>query len=417
MKQTFKINVVVTLASFLVLLGGIIFFWSFSISNDEASTINIAGRQRMLSQWLRYTWYSGGDVDPLRKELLDKHQVLKLEEGNVFVPLESKAILDQLDGVLMELDETVSVPFEGDVGIQRKVDRLVERWVLGMDEFNRSVVEAHTVLMQVVKSTYLLITSVVLGVLIYQLFVVLLPKYRKEREIHVKSVNLNKSNERVIRQLHMSNRRVVHDMKSPLQTISMNLELARTKQELGVHDVNEHLNRSLEATDFMQEMLGQLIQSQSHSSFVVKEYRMGDLVNDVLDNFKTQIEELGSEIRLDIRGKMVYADGKAIRSILQNLISNALKFRKEGQPPVINISYLEGRHSRTLTVADRGEGIAQEHLKYVFEEGYRIQSAKEGHGVGLRLVKDFVDAHGWNITVESAPGHGAVFTITMPKDD
>ncbi|MCF2552263.1 substrate-binding domain-containing protein [Bacteroides caecigallinarum] len=109
----------------------------------------------------------------------------------------------------------------------------------------------------------------------------------------------------------------------------------------------------------------------------------------------------------------VIADAEMMERITYNLLSNAFKFTPENGS--INISVCrEGDDRITMKLSDTGVGMPAEHVKHIFESFYQIDVHHAGSGIGLALVKAFVEMHHGNISVESAEGSGTVFTISIP---
>jgi signal transduction histidine kinase len=113
----------------------------------------------------------------------------------------------------------------------------------------------------------------------------------------------------------------------------------------------------------------------------------------------------------------VVGDAVALRSALQNLIGNAIKYG--GERPWVKVAATSGGHHKTIIrVEDRGLGIAAEDLQHVFEPFYRGREAVsrqiQGSGLGLHLVRRIVEAHGGKVSVQSEPGSGSTFTVELP---
>jgi signal transduction histidine kinase len=115
----------------------------------------------------------------------------------------------------------------------------------------------------------------------------------------------------------------------------------------------------------------------------------------------------------------VQADRHKLKQILENLIDNAIKFT-DGGTITIAARYLSSKQVLELTVADTGTGIAREQISTIFErfrqgqEAQRGGAARGGVGLGLYIVKRYVDLLGGKIDVESRPGEGSVFTAEIP---
>jgi two-component system, OmpR family, sensor kinase len=108
----------------------------------------------------------------------------------------------------------------------------------------------------------------------------------------------------------------------------------------------------------------------------------------------------------------VDADPLRIRQVLDNLVSNALVHTPAGVDVVVSASTREG--SVLLSVRDSGQGIAIEDQARIFEAGVRLSVDRPGSGLGLAVARAIAEAHGGTLTVESAPGEGATFTLTLP---
>ncbi len=108
-------------------------------------------------------------------------------------------------------------------------------------------------------------------------------------------------------------------------------------------------------------------------------------------------------------------DKQLFQRALENLFSNALRYTRDGDQ--ISITACEAAGNVILTVKDSGQGIAKKDLDHIFELFYRGTNSRreEGMGIGLAVVKNIIDTHGWSIKVESEEGKGAAFIITIPE--
>jgi len=134
----------------------------------------------------------------------------------------------------------------------------------------------------------------------------------------------------------------------------------------------------------------------------------------------------GLSLELDVGdglGEWV-ADARKVKQIVVNLLSNAVKFTPNGGSVSVRARHLNGVDGRAgdwaeVSVTDTGVGIASEDQAMVFEEfrqaGGDVLRKAEGTGLGLALVKRFVELHGGAVTLDSAPGHGSTFRFTLPQ--
>ena len=149
-----------------------------------------------------------------------------------------------------------------------------------------------------------------------------------------------------------------------------------------------------------------------------------DLVHDSVGACRTEIEHAGTRVEIEIAPDLphVIGDVTALRSALQNLISNAVKYGGEARWLRVTASPGNSKGLPPLhvvfTVEDHGLGIDAEDRKHIFEPFYRGRTAVsqqiQGSGLGLNLVARIAEAHGGRVTVTSEPGKGSAFTISLP---
>ena len=145
----------------------------------------------------------------------------------------------------------------------------------------------------------------------------------------------------------------------------------------------------------------------------------GPLVREVADLVRESQPDGGTEVRVDAPGSpvLVRADADAVRQALLNLLDNALKYspgRKD-----IRVLLTGEPEGAAIAVEDRGMGIEPEDRERIFEPFFRSRRAVEhdptGVGLGLRIVRHIMDAHGGRVEVESEPGQGSTFRLVFPR--
>jgi PAS domain S-box-containing protein len=141
------------------------------------------------------------------------------------------------------------------------------------------------------------------------------------------------------------------------------------------------------------------------------------LTREQAGSFRSAIEKAGMQLVLtcsEIRQE-VYVDVEMWEKIVMNLVSNAFKYSKQG---CITVSITEADRSVKLSVSDTGIGIPADQLQKIFDRFHRVDNvegrSQEGTGIGLAMVKELVHLHNGTITVESRPGEGSTFTVTIP---
>jgi len=169
----------------------------------------------------------------------------------------------------------------------------------------------------------------------------------------------------------------------------------------------------------MQTLINDLL-NYSRVAVTVDDFRLTDteeIIHQTLSNLKALIKENSAVITHDpLPGVM--ADPGQLLQLFQNLISNAIKFRKPEVPPKIHISARKDEESNeyVFSVQDNGIGMDPQYAKRIFIIFQRLHARNEysGTGIGLAVSKKVVERHGGHIWVKSKPGKGSVFYFTIP---
>ena len=248
---------------------------------------------------------------------------------------------------------------------------------------------------------------------------------RAELALRHKTEELARSN----RELDQFASVAAHDLQEPLHTIQVMADLLHVKwsHALGSNG-QEFLTRIHKATSRMQRLIQDLL---VYSRLDTKESSqesvdLAQVVEEILSDFSVRIEETHATVEV---GALPVVDAGRIhmRQLMQNLIGNALKFHKPGETPVVRISatLMEDRRRNSgqssgrlcqLKVEDQGIGMEEHHLDRIFEMFKRLHGRDEyeGTGIGLAVCKKIVRRYGGNITVQSQPGVGSTFLVTLP---
>ena len=144
---------------------------------------------------------------------------------------------------------------------------------------------------------------------------------------------------------------------------------------------------------------------------------MEQLLQVVTNALREQINEKKASIEVHSPLPTIRGNWTRVSQLFQNLISNAIKFVREGAAPIVEISALEDDGKWTFSVRDNGIGIAPEYQQDIFQLFRRLHSKRyyPGSGIGLSLCKRVVEQHGGKIWVESQPAQGSTFYFTIPK--
>jgi light-regulated signal transduction histidine kinase (bacteriophytochrome) len=177
--------------------------------------------------------------------------------------------------------------------------------------------------------------------------------------------------------------------------------------------------RIREAAGRMQRLIGDLLAYAriTEASGVAAAVDLNRVVREVVSDLEAGIESASAAVACGPL-PVVAADYTHMRQLFQNLIGNAVKFRRPGVPPRVKVYAAdEMRDGRvTVTVEDDGIGIDPRHHDRIFGVFQRLHGKNEyeGNGIGLAVCKKIAERHGGTIRVESRPGEGAKFIITLP---
>ncbi|MFT3979045.1 MAG: ATP-binding protein [Ferruginibacter sp.] len=212
---------------------------------------------------------------------------------------------------------------------------------------------------------------------------------------------------------------ISHELKTPISSIKMSLQLLETaqvgnlnaEQQNLVSGIKDDANRLLKITG---ELLN-MTQVESGLLHLNKTTVTVDQVfNYAISATRAAAEEKNIKLHIDASPSLpsFEADKEKISWVLTNFLSNAIRYSYDNS--VITLSCKSGNGKLIFSVKDSGQGIAQQYLGKVFERYFRIPgSRKEGTGLGLSISKEFIEAHGGQIIVESELGAGSIFSFWL----
>lgn len=212
-----------------------------------------------------------------------------------------------------------------------------------------------------------------------------------------------------------------HDLRQPLRVIASYLTLLeRSLPGPLAGDVRECLDFCQDAARRMDRMIVDLLDYSraGRGGRPVHPTDLARAVEAAAANLHVAIGESGAVVRVDGALPAVPCDDSEMIRLFQNLIGNALKYRRPGQAPVVTVSAAQADGVWTVDVADNGIGIAPEHAERIFGIFQRLHRRTEydGTGIGLAVCKKIVERHGGRIWVEPAPGGGSVFRFTLAAE-
>ena len=152
----------------------------------------------------------------------------------------------------------------------------------------------------------------------------------------------------------------------------------------------------------------------------IKKFDIKELVQEVFDDLEIRARERGMQLTFKEgadKSFMVKGDPEYIRQVLNNLIFNSIKYGRDGG--VTKASFYDMHNHVLIEISDNGIGIAEHHLKHLFDRFYRVDKSRSrqlgGSGLGLSIVKHILEVHDQTINVRSTPGMGSTFGFTLDK--
>lgn len=211
---------------------------------------------------------------------------------------------------------------------------------------------------------------------------------------------------------------VAHDLRTPMTRLRVTAESALATNDPARY--REALSDCLEESDRVLSMLTTLMDISEAETGTMKLNRtavdLSKLVAEVTAVYEDTAEDAGVTLRASVAaGLVVNADRDRLRQALANLVDNAIKYTPAGGHVEVDAGRAEGAIS--IRVRDTGAGIAEHEIPRIWDRLYRGDQSRttRGLGLGLSLVRASVEAQGGTVAVDSAPGRGSTFTITLPS--
>ena len=202
---------------------------------------------------------------------------------------------------------------------------------------------------------------------------------------------------------------VSHDLKNPLSAIRMSVELAREEAAAG-SDLAQLLERAERGAQRMSFLIGELLEFARGGAAPELAYvDLGALLADVLEDLA------GSATPGQVETgplPVVRGDPLQLRTVVQNLVANAVKFSEPGAP--VRVEAEEQPNGWRIGVADHGPGIPEQDRSRAFEPMVRLDRARPGSGIGLATCRRIVQSHGGRMGIDDNPGGGVVVWFELP---
>lgn len=211
---------------------------------------------------------------------------------------------------------------------------------------------------------------------------------------------------------------ITHEVRNPLHTIMGSLEMLQLNN-LKTDKRKKYIRTAMGQAERLNRLFKDLMTLQRYDSdqYFIEEssFNMANIAQDMEDWYTEAAEEKGLKLYVDKEPCRVIGDPDKIEQVVENLVSNAIKYTNEGK---VWLRYQKRGNEVVISVRDTGIGISDEHLDRLFDRFYRTDKArsrdKGGTGLGLSVVKSILNAHNTDIDIKSVPGEGTTFTFRLP---
>nr|WP_314093891.1 PAS domain S-box protein [uncultured Shinella sp.] len=239
---------------------------------------------------------------------------------------------------------------------------------------------------------------------------------RQQQQVEAQTNELRRKNEA----LDQFTATVSHDLKAPLRHLSMFAEMISEDLHRGEHDELAHYaDHVRKSAARMRRIIDSLLEFSQIAYRITtpKPVGLSDVVRDALVLLETHVQEVGGTVEVAALPEIM-GDQELLKRLAQNLIGNALKYRKPGEAPVVRVYCRETDEAVDLIVEDDGIGIDPQHVGRIFEVFQRLhrdETVYQGTGVGLALARRIVESHNGVIALDTTYGPGARFIVTFPQ--
>ena len=211
---------------------------------------------------------------------------------------------------------------------------------------------------------------------------------------------------------------ISHDLRTPLSTVQMQLELLRkgnlaTGDQAMVSSANRQLDRLIQLINNLLD-----VQKMESDGYVIEQkvISVRKLIEVSVESVKALADSKQITIEAPRVSAFINADEQALSQVLINFLSNAVKFSPSGSQ--IKISFMESEDAIELAVIDQGRGVPKSHQTLIFERFKQVETSDskelKGSGLGLAISKLIIDAHGGTIGVDEIDGGGSKFWFKIP---
>jgi signal transduction histidine kinase len=214
---------------------------------------------------------------------------------------------------------------------------------------------------------------------------------------------------------------VSHELKTPLTSISLFIDLLRRKGPLPPAKKEQYLSLMASETERLTRLINNVLDFSREKGkwrYAMRSVDAADIAVQLVESQRVRLESSGFALSMESDGseRPVHADPEALKQVLLNLLSNAEKYSKERREIAVKVS--SDSSEVTLAVTDRGIGVPEKEREKIFREFYRVDnslsSGVQGTGLGLSIARRIARDHGGDITYAARAGGGSQFIVRLP---
>ncbi len=212
---------------------------------------------------------------------------------------------------------------------------------------------------------------------------------------------------------------ISHDIKTPLSSLLTAFKIIKDVPPQNVDDIQTLLQVQEQSIVKMQSLINELTATREQEYKLKTEQELIDfehIIEDVRLTLYDDIVKSGAVIHTDLQVSQITFPSMKLRSIIYNLVMNAIKYKSPDYTPDIFIKTELENNFVVITIKDNGVGIEKSHQKAVFSKYVRLESNVEGSGIGLYLVKEHVTKAGGRVELHSELGKGSEFKVYLKAD-
>ena len=210
---------------------------------------------------------------------------------------------------------------------------------------------------------------------------------------------------------------IAHDLKTPISRSRITAEIALQN---GTYDELKNASEeTIENCDKILAIIHAILTTARYDAKAVKLnkifFKIDDLIDELVNLYFFIAEEKSITIGINCHDTIIWADRIILKQAIANILDNAIKYSPSNAK--IQISSIENENEYTIQILDEGPGIPSDEISKIWERLYRGDKSRHepGLGLGLSLVKVFIESHDGQISVKSELGIGTLFTISLPK--